>query len=211
MNSKRVLSMQVGLLTLVAAGMSSVHAADDGFYLGASVGGAKANFDTGVLLAGAPAGTTFINDTSKTGWKIFGGYQIDKYFGAELSYVDLGRYGFSGTVPPAAFSGNVKINGWGLAATGTLPLDKGYSLFGKMGAFYSQEKVTATATFLGASATANGTEGKWVAQFGLGVKYAINQNLSVRLEAERYQDMGSNDATVKADVSLYTIGLSYGF
>jgi OOP family OmpA-OmpF porin len=203
-------STLVALFAFVAS-MSSALAADDGFYVGAGVGGAKANFDTGALLAGAPAGTTFANETSKTGWKIFGGYQMDKYFGAELSYVDLGRYGFSGTVPPAAFSGNVRINGWGVAATGTLPLDKGFSLLGKIGAFYSQEKATATATFFGTSATASGDDNRWVAQFGLGVKYAINQNLSVKLEAERYQDMGSNLATVKADVSLYTIGLSYGF
>ena len=211
MNSTLKLSTLVGLFAIIAGGTSSALAADNGFYIGASVGGAKASFDTGALLAGAPAGTTFTNETSNTGWKIFGGYQIDQYFGAELSYVDLGKYGFSGTVPPATFSGNARINGGGVAATGTLPLDKGFSLFGKIGAFYSQEKVTATATFFGASATANGTDNKWGAQFGLGVKYAFNRNLGVRIEAERYQDMGSNIATVKADVSLYTIGLSYGF
>jgi OmpA-OmpF porin, OOP family len=211
MKITRAVLIKAGLFLLISSGASPALAADDGFYVGVGVGGAKANFDVGQLLASAPAGTTATNDTSKTGWKIFGGYQVDKYFGAELSYVDLGRYGFSGTIPPVAFSGNVKINGWGVAATGTLPLDKGFSLFGKIGGFYSQEKATATATFFGASATASGEDDRWIAQFGLGAKYAINQNLSIRIEAERFQDMGSNLATVKADVTLYTIGLSYGF
>jgi OOP family OmpA-OmpF porin len=211
MNTTRATSINLGLLLAISFGTSPAVAGDDGFYLGGAVGGARANFDVGQLLVNAPAGTAFTNDTSKTGWKVFGGYQFDKYFGAELSYVNLGNYGFSGKIPPVTFSGNVKINGLGIAATGTLPLDKGFSLFGKIGGFYSQEKAAASATFFGTSATASGEDDRWVAQFGLGVKYAINQNVSVRLEAERYQDMGSNLATVRADVTLYSIGLSYGF
>ena len=199
------------ILPFACGGALPVFAADDGFYLGVSGGQSRASFDTAGALAGAPAGTTLTVDTSETAWKVFGGYQVNKYFGGELNYVDLGKYNFSGMTLGIPFSGDAKVNGWGLAAVGTLPLDKGFSLFGKLGAFYSKVDVSATASAFGVTASASASENKWVPQYGIGAKYDFNPNVSVRIEAERFQGMGSNTTTIKTDANLYTIGLSYKF
>ena len=186
----------------------SAMAADDGFYLGFGVGSARPNFDfSGALAASAPAGTTGTIDDSDTGWKVFAGYQFNKYFGAEFNYIDFGKYNFRGATLGIPFTGDVKIDGYGLAAVGTLPLDGGFSLFGKLGAFYSKESATLTA--VGVSSTSD--DNKWVPHIGIGARYDIDANISVHLEAERFQGMGDNNNTIKTDMNLFTLGLRYKF
>ena len=52
---------------------------DPGFYVGAGVGQSKIEADD-------------INfDEDDTGFKVFGGYQFNKYFAVELAYIDGGN------------------------------------------------------------------------------------------------------------------------
>ncbi len=56
-----------------------------GFYVGAGIGAAAAHTTV-------PAGITWQTnvDTSTTGWNLFGGFRPQKFFGAELEYIDFG-------------------------------------------------------------------------------------------------------------------------
>ena len=175
-------------------------AADNGFYVGGSVGQARASFDgTRAAVIGFPI--TF--DNSSYAWKAFGGYQINQYFSAELNYVKLGEYNSVLTVP--AFGNlfaKVDISGWGVALVGAMPLGKNFSLLGRIGETRLRE------TLSGNGSTNDNT---WSPSFGIGLKYDFNPNLSARGEVERFTKIGSNDNTIGAHANLYTLGLAYKF
>ena len=159
-------------------------AADTSFYVGVGLGQARPTFDT--------AGTTRTNDNSSYAYKVFGGYQLNQYFGAELVYANLGEYNFS-------TGGTVDIHGWGLALVGALPLGKDFSLLGRLGEYRMRESGFGTA------------ENSWSPNFGIGLKYDFNPNLSGRAEVERFTNMGSNTNTISTKANLYTVGLVYKF
>ena len=186
------------LFALFAATLGSslaVNAQDAGFYVGGSLGRSTTNND----LAGATAITS--NDEKGDGWKLFGGYQINKHFGVEASYVDMGNFGASGRIGAVPFTFSANANGYALAAVGTLPVSDSFDLFAKVGVVFSKVKATGTAgaVFVGS----NDRETDWTA--GIGVKYKVNKSFAIRAEAERYE-FGSN-----GNINLYTIGAQFKF
>lgn len=172
-------------------------AADAGYYLGGSVGQSRPSFDT----AGAAPGVGVNIDSSATAWKILGGYQFDKNWGVELNYVDFGKYNIS--APANGTTGTADLTGWGGAVVGTLPLGSNVSLLGKLGVLRSRESLSGT--------FGSGSDSKWSPNYGLGLKYDINANLSGRLEVERFTNMGSNTNTISSNANVYTVGLTYKF
>jgi len=197
---------------------TSALANDSGFYLGGSIGRAEANFDTSGGFSGPIAGIpTTLNsvsqNSSETAWKLFGGYQINKYFGAEVEYVDFGSYNFNGNFTlanvPFSFSGTDKITGYGLAAVGTYPFSDSFAVFGKLGVFRSKDEATVTIPNL---ASGSGSDDETGPVYGVGIKYSFNENVSVRGEYERFTGIGNSSGnTENTDINLYTVALVYKF
>ena len=185
------MAAKIRIVALIAIGIlvsAAAIAQDNGFYIGGSGGQGRPSFDT----AGAMPGTTV--DNSNSAYKVFGGYQINKNFGVEGSYLSIGTFHVSnGTT--------IDLYGWGIAAVGTLPLANGFSLLGRLGAYRMRERAN---PFGNADNTTS-------PNFGAGVKYDINANFSARVEAERLLRMGSNTNTISSDANVYTIGLGYKF
>ena len=176
----------IAVAALVAAGSMAAHAAD--FYVGGSVGTSKAHYED------VPSGFTL--DDTDTGFKLYGGAQFTPNFSLEGGYVDLGK----ATLSTSGVTGSQSGTGFFLDAVGEFPLSKGFSLFGKLGVFHGESKIEA----LGLSDKDSGTDVK----FGFGGSYAINKNLSVRAEIERFRFNVFDD---KGDVDLLSIGLNYRF
>src|SRR5262245_59447458 len=115
-------------------------AEDRGFYIGASGGQAKplhlgeCSDLFGLLNAGAPLSCKI--DTKAVGWKVFAGYQINKYVAFETSYVDLGSYKLSAS-NAAPSSLDIKLHPTGFSAdwVGSLPIAGGFALMARVGAF----------------------------------------------------------------------------
>jgi len=182
---RKVAFLAIGILVSGAA-----IAADNGFYIGASAGQGRPNFDT----AGASPAVALGVDSSGSAYKAFGGYQINKYFGAEASYVSVGSFNVSN-------GGSIDLYGWGISLVGTLPVGKDFSLLGRAGVNRMRERMNATGL---ADNTTSPT-------YGVGIKYDFNANFSGRIEAERILRMGSNNNTISSDANMYTIGLGYKF
>lgn len=100
-------------------------------------------------------------DSSENSWKLYGGYQFNPTWGMELGYTDLGKYR------------GAEVESWSLVGTATLPLSGNWSLLGKLGMARNN------AEFMGA-------EQKTSTLAGVGVGYAIDPNLGLRLEYEDY-------------------------
>jgi OOP family OmpA-OmpF porin len=187
-------------LSVAAIGVSSAaNAQDAGFYVGGSIGRSDTNNDVGSLAALGVVVTG--NDERDTGWKVFGGYQITKNWGVELSYVDFGNFGITGRLGATPVTADAKVSGIALAAVGTLPLNDSFSLFAKLGGVYGTVKSSAVAGTAFVSDKDRTTD--WTA--GIGVKFNVNKNFAIRAEAERYEFSSNGNA------NLYTIGAQFKF
>ncbi len=182
---------------LVFGGLfATSQASAQGLYLGGSVG--KSDIDDSITSGLITSGPV---DGKDTGYKIFGGYQINQNFGVELGYVDLGKVtysGFSGTSPVT--NGTVEATGFNISAVGSVPLNPSFALFGKIGMFVWEAKandITGGSPF---SAKEDGTD----VSFGFGLSYNFTKNVSARVEWERFK-MDSENA------SLLSVGIAYRF
>jgi OOP family OmpA-OmpF porin len=182
-------------------------AADTGYYLGFSAGQARPRFDSAPASA---AGFPITNDSSDSAWKVFAGYQFNQYFGVEGNYVKFGTYNSNLNFAGTPLFTDININGWGLALTGTLPLGKTFSLFGRAGETYTRESLGTCSRICGGTAPFSASN-TWSPTAGVGLKYDFHPNWFARAEVERYFKVGSSDTTIGASINLYTIGLAYKF
>jgi OOP family OmpA-OmpF porin len=206
-----------GKLTLVALAViaSSVALADDaGWYTGASIGQTRATIDDARIssgLLGSGFTTTSISDEdSDTGYKLYGGYQWNRYLGLEGGYFDLGKFGFTAnTTPLGSLNGTIKLRGLNLDLVGTLPITERFSAFGRIGANYAEAADTFTSTGAVTVLNPNPNSRETNMKYGLGLQYAFTDSLALRGELERYR---VNDAVGnKGDVDMASIGLVYRF
>lgn len=197
---------------------SNVMAADEaGWYAGASVGRSSISFDTNKLVADTVAAgfatATATADTSSTAYKLFAGYKLNKNFAVEGGYTDLGKMSLSMTTtgPVASISGNYKATVWEVNAVGILPINESFSVFGKLG--YHWDDVNSTvAGISGASAiTVNKDYSGNDFKFGAGAEYNINKNVGLRLEYERYSNIGNSSSSGGHDVDVASLGMTYKF
>lgn len=98
------------------------------WYIGAGAGVSYYDLDTADRNM-IPSITTSGFDSTGFGWKIFGGYRFNPYFGLEGSYADLGQS-----------SGGLKyaVHSWNVAGVGRIPFGTGFYLQGKVGAAFTR-------------------------------------------------------------------------
>ncbi len=205
MKSSTKKNLIAGLMALsgLAAGAPAALAQDTGFYAGIGVG----QSDAKDACAGAPISC----DNKDTGWKIFGGYQFNKNFGAEVGYVDFGKATANGVISGVAVSANAKAKGWEFLGVGTLPIADKFSAYGKLGFFRWDADVSATASIPGFAVTASASDKGTDLTYGIGLKYDFFKSASGRLEWQRYKDIGNTATTGKSDVDLISLGLVFKF
>ena len=150
------------------------------------------------------------DDRRDTGYKLYGGYQFNRYFAAEGGYFDLGRFGFTAqTLPPGALNGSLRLRGINLDAVGSVPISDNFSAIARIGLDYAEARDSFGGT--GALVVLNNSPHKRETNLkaGLGLQYAFNDALGLRLEAERYRvndGVGGN-----GNVDLVSLGLIYRF
>ncbi len=205
----------LGVVALAAFASPFAAAQDDaGWYVGAGIGQSRAKIDDPRIIDGLSANgfstNSISDDNHDTGYKLFGGYQFNRYFALEGGYFDLGRFGFTAdTTPAGTLNGNIKLRGLNLDALGFLPFTDKFSAFGRVGANYAQARDAFSGTgavdVVNPSPSKNGLNYK----LGLGLQYAFTESLAMRLEAERYRidDAVGN----KGDIDLISVGLAYRF
>lgn len=163
-------------------------------FVGGSIG--QSDMDGSITQDLVTSLTTF--DGKDTGFKVFGGYMFNQYFGVEGAYVDLGEASYNGTFfGQPATGGRVEITGFNVAALGSYPVTPEFSVFGKIGLFIWDAEASDSIGL----AKADGSD----ISFGLGVSYNFTRNLGVRAEWERFKVV--NDA----DADLLSIGFVYRF
>jgi OOP family OmpA-OmpF porin len=177
-------------LAICASASGIASAAENTFYIGGSLGQSRPNFDTTGTASGI--GTNF--NSSDGAYKVYGGYNFHKNFSVEGTYINLGSY-------TSNAGSTADMAGWGVSLVGYLPLNKDFSLIGRLGENHMRLRRKPLET----------GDNTWSPTFGVGLKFDFNPNLSARAEFERILKMGSNTTTINTDANVYTLGLGYTF
>ncbi|MBE7939690.1 OmpA family protein [Ramlibacter aquaticus] len=215
--SKSPMVLVAAALALVGPlSVSAQPAVSGGWYAGGSLGRTRVTIDDARItsgLGGEGLGTTGIqNRDSGNGGKLFGGYQINPYFGLEFGYFDLGKFGYTASSSPAgSLTGEMRVKGWDADLVGTLPLMEKLSAFGRVGV--TSTRVTDQFSATGAAripyASATPSQRSTGIKYGIGLNYDLTERLAVRLEGERYRikDAVGN----RGNVDMVSVGLVYHF
>ncbi len=186
---------------LLALGVASTPALsqDGGWIFGAGGGQAKAK--TGCPDVSTPG---FTCDDSGNAWKVFAGYQFNPYIGYEFGYADLRKVTEQSQAGVGTATFDVKVID--IVLVGTIPFGQQFSLFGKIGGFSWDVDVTVTGTAPGT----NSATGKGMT-YGFGAKYNLTRNFALRLERQRYLDVGEESVTGKSDITVDLLSVVFQF
>ena len=181
--------------------------ADHNTYIGLSFG--QSQYSTGVSnLTGTAA-----HDKKDQGYKLYGGYNFNKHIALEGHYADFGTTSLSGNTGDtfthdgttyAFTANNVKLTSdarsAGLSGKFSYPVTNHFSPYAKLGLHYWQDEGSAASAASGYNSDDDGVD----LMFGLGFDVRLTDNLSARLEAERFKF--DND-----ELDFISVGLQYNF
>jgi long-chain fatty acid transport protein len=136
-------------------------------------------------------------NTRSEGWKAYAGYAFNKYLGVEGGYANLNDM----TARAGTVTANVDTDAWTLAAVVSYPLTEKFSVMGKLGAAYMLADVN---TKDGAALTLRSGDDGYEPNYGVGVSYALLDNLNLRAEWERFD-------RDEIDIDLVTAGMALKF
>jgi OOP family OmpA-OmpF porin len=183
---------QTILFAMIAALAAPMAAQAEGYYVGGNVGRAEQKVEA--------SGVSF--KENDTGFKLYGGYTFTKNFGIEGGYVDMGNAEKTGN----GASVSSKPQSIYVAATGTLPLNDQFALFGKAGVATSHVKLSGSAPGYSASASDNQTS----PVIGVGASFALNKNVSFVAEYEYFGKIAKDSGdSIKAN--MFSAGVRYSF
>lgn len=219
---------------LMLAAAAAPAAAQVGWYAGLSGGRAKTD---GELVANREATITDATelrtdfDAQDSAWKGFFGLRLNPVVALEVSYADLGRHRTHTTLQggqpplPAAIGIERRISGYGVDLVVAPPLGwTNLGLFGRIGAFRSRLEATASLdgniVFTGGDVGERArmtTRQETVLKTGLGGEWWFRPNAALRLEWERYHEVGKpfaiggSGTTGEADTDVVALGVLMRF
>jgi len=215
-HDKLLQSFSVAVLILGLAAIPSTAQAA-GWYGGIGFGNSTVKDDSSCSDVASlfDPGFSCSTDDTDTGWKVFIGNQFNKNAAIEFGYVDLGKTtaSASGTVlgTPVSLSGDVKAQGFNVDLVGSLPVNNEFSFLGRIGLFRWDVDASASANVGGFPGSASESDTGVDLTFGLGAQYDFTKNAGVRVEWERFQDVGNEDTTGQSDVDLLSLSLVFRF
>jgi len=211
--------LQLLALTAVAAlsGGNALAQDDSYYYFGLGAGQTRGDVEerglTNRVSTPPPGGYTnysLVTDRRDTGYKVFMGYQLNRYFGFELGYFNLGKQGTQVTTTPlGTLTAELRGQGANLDVVGTLPLTTNLSALGRVGAAYTRTRTRFTGTGAVVVNNPNPSDRRSDMKVGVGLQYAFSPGFMMRAEGERYR---LSDATGgRANVNLYSVSLVFPF
>lgn len=191
------------LATLVASpafAQSYQYNPNEGPYVGAGLGYTKLDNDSLDWLADAGAST----DDSDTGYKLFVGYQFNPNFAIEAGYVDFGDFSASASVPGYSAKAEISAEGFTAALVGKLPIQNGFSVFGKLGMIaWDGDYKESDSDGWSYSESSDGSD----PYYGIGAEYEVERIL-MRAEFERY-DISDSGEDFEIDMISASIGYRF--
>lgn len=193
---------------------STAFADDHAWYVSIALGdasgsGTRLTMDQATVGAGAGGFSSKIG--LPTVYKLHGGYQINKNWAIEGGYLGSNNqtYSASGGNLVGTTTTSTSINGWSLAAVGTLPIVNNFSILGKLGVASMQQSTDPETTlFLNTASVTYVSGHKTDVTYGVGVKYDFPKDIFARLDVDSYN---VGNSTYANRIAIWTIDLGYKF
>ncbi|MBI3903431.1 MAG: porin family protein [Nitrosomonadales bacterium] len=209
--------VKIGMLAAtVLASFSGATWADEnvGMYIYGAVGQARVTADKGAMdailtAAGVTGLSSSVKDTPTTyGMQL--GYQFNQNWAVQAGYMASGNVEYRATgTNPAIIAADAKATAWNASAAGTMPFGSGFSGMGRLGVASVSVDESITATGPGGVGTAIASSKKTDITYGLGVKYDIAKNVTLRVDLDNY-NAGTNDNGLNR-FSVWSLGVGYKF
>jgi OmpA-OmpF porin, OOP family len=167
-------------------------------WVGASIGNTDFNYNN---LSGITPGSI---DNSGNGWKIYLGFPITKSIGLEVGYMDLGEASITGATGNTS---NTRAKVYNFDLVGNYDFNESFSLLGKAGIYRWGMHSDTVIGGKGSTADDDGFD----FHYGLGLQYNPNREIGLRLEWERFNNMGFKGTTGETDADLFSLGAVYKF
>lgn len=213
--------LAVAVVSMAGAIMATnVSAAEAGPYIGGQIGYGNVHQGGFSNTQLSEVGIVSSNTSSDSGvaGRVFGGYQINQYFAAELGYSKFSNATAKTTVQTSPFSsatldGTIKTYAVDLVGKAILPLQCGFNIYGKAGAAYLSETADVTATINTPGGAIrikeSDKESHVYPTFGAGVGYEVTKNIVADVSWNHIQVVGNSTDLKNTD--LVAVGLSYNF
>jgi OmpA-OmpF porin, OOP family len=204
--------------TLIAAAAFMAIPARAQPYAGATVGESRTELNGGSLdmqfLDFGYTDSQIQTDQRDSTFRVFGGYQFNRYLGIEAGYVDFGRYSIrADVVPTGTFERRIKTTGVDVSVVATLPVTRKLALFGRVGAFASERKTSFQAS--GDVELLNDVQASTARQtkavFAAGLTVEITRSISMRAEVVQTEKYFDDLLSQKTRNEMYSAGLQYRF
>jgi OOP family OmpA-OmpF porin len=191
-----ILALPISLMALWGSQAMAVDFAD-GFRIGIN-GGVSDNKDFCAQTGGAKQ-----CDATDFTWKIYGGFQLMKWFALEGGYADLGKAERTGPGGTFGDISSAETQALALSAVFTAPVLQTAGFYIKVGgAYWDQDRLVVTTGLQ--PVQSNETGGSFLA--GAGFRFPLNDRLGMVLEYEQYFDVGTM-ATGESDIGAISAGL----
>lgn len=186
---------KISLLSSIAATTllfsTQAWAHSNGWYMGAGLGLARSS--------AAPSDVTGLPkvNTSDLGWKTYMGYQINRFFGSEFSFLDFGDAHYRG-------AGDVTTRAVTLNGVAMLPFGKTHFALGaRLGGYYSFVSRDNSIHFSGHRPT-----NQFGIDYGLTAQYSFTKHIALRADYDQLVNTGDR---LKYNSRLVGASLLYAF
>jgi len=161
-------------------------AGTDYWYAGVGLGYGKIEFYPADFSSNGAASES-IRD-SDLGFTGAIGWQFNKNWAAEVNFIQLGKFTYEYTQGANTELDIYEVSGWGVSLLPTVPLTRDFSLFGRLGALFSQTRLTLKNPAPAFSGSISATQTNQVSFLsGFGAQYFLNRDFALRVE---YQNLG---------------------
>lgn len=195
---------RLGVMVMGAALMTPLLVHAEGAYMGFNAGRTNQK----VSVSG-DEGSGSVKDNA-TGYKLYGGYEFNQYFGVQGAYVDLGKGKIAYADADVQGNFSSKVRSLYIAATASLPINDQFAVFAKLGVSRNRVKIEDAYTDAGVAGYISESETRTTSLIGIGAAYNFSKKLAAVLE---YEDFGKvvKDDGVNLKANLFSVGLRYKF
>jgi OmpA-OmpF porin, OOP family len=225
MNAKQIVATGI-LATMLGLG-PTVASAQEGPYFGLFWGKGSTDIsrselnelssDLTIAIGGTqPSGTSELNDMDSI-WGAQVGYRFNRFVAAEVGYVDLGKASYEADLVSNFGAGNEAYQSRGrfttagptVAVLGIFPIKEMFDIYGRAGLYFADTRFRVRFEFPGEILSAEEKAGTQELFGGFGFAWNINEDYAVRAELTHFLDVGDDDRTGEASVTMFALGFVF--
>lgn len=207
-------ALRFAVAVLLLSGLPSTVAADTYWYAGLGIGLGYAQLYPADFNPTPCATCTISKEEFDAGFKGFIGYQINRNWAFEVSWTTLGKFHYKVNSGFVTQDATYQVKGAGYSFVPTIPFTRNFSLFGRLGGFASQTRLTVYND--GAAVTDGVQSNRFGPLTGVGAQYFFDEDSGIRLEFENLGKVGtacfaSSSCTGRANAKMISASLVFPF